>query len=767
MRRVVFEANEQGTLEDFNNLGAFPEAALDAIGEGLLIPDYAYWGFDAAAAGSTSVTVSGGCIIYDGKVYVNDDQGGTEFSLLARLPVATQKYVSIVAWGAEVDESTEARAFLTDVETRAIEARVIPTANLRRAELAVVSGTEEPDPSPPATASNQISLCDILLDTGGIVSITMNTENLAPNLRSLYLMAKAFDVWRLKIGVLIDTLASDLANLSGRIKGLADRSLVIGVMQDLAQVKDRVDLPDDYSAWAADHFLDYAESDFEHADWLALVEDGCRFPFAQQRDAQLGLLNSLDPKVTVQNELMLPAHSLVERVSITGRDGEISVSSLEYQTVTTVKKSIARQRIRYGTSFIRCTNSTWWAEGRYDPATNTFARAGEAYTVLEGDPRNNNNLLRLSQFWVDRWLEYYWENVVSTTQYSGSVLGQTFLNSQEGWLCAVDLYFSRKAATGDVQVLICETTDSGQPNLSAVIGSATLAAADIKLYPTNTRVPLQPTALQMGKRYGVVLVTGGNHYMAMVTGNKFSSGSMFTSTDGAWFQGDILNDMSLRLVFARFESPRVEVQMQPLQLENGIANIDINVDAVVPLAEGFGLIHEIQDPITGDWVPLDGSSPNHLIGLPAMLPYRIVFLGTTEMMPGIGVGSNSRLYTWRPRDDFTHISEDRVMPGVSTINTVYLTLRLEGWRGELSPSGHHTCIPKLMYDSGFSLLKTATAITDEVCQDDPDNAIYRRAVFEFNPAISEYKIQIEGTTDNVVTCFHVAERVDVALTITP
>jgi hypothetical protein len=664
----------------------------------------------------------------------------------------------------EADAEVDPRAFLIDVDTRATEARLVPTTKLRRAELALVSGIEEPDPVPPAIAENQIAIANILLDTGGIVDdggITMNTDNLAPNLRSLYVLSRAFDVWRQQIGALVDTLASDLAALGGRIRGLAERSMVIDTMRQIGQVKSRVGLPDDYDAFAADHYLDYEDSDPEHADFLALVEDGARFPYAQQRDAQLALLNSLDPKVSVQNEFMLPAYELVARVSNVGRDAEISISSLEYQTVTTVKKAIARERIRYGESFMVCTNADWWMQGVYDAATNVFSRAGESFTVIEGDPRHNHQWVRVQKFWIDRWEEYYWENVTVTTQYSGSVLGQSFLVSQEGWLCAVDLYFTRAAATGDVHVLVCETTESGQPNLNAVLAVATLVPGDIEIYPTATRVLLQPTALHMGKRYAVVLVSGGNHYLAMVTGNKFTSGSLFASTDGAWFQGDLLNDIALQLVFARFSTPRVEVQMQPLQLENGIANIDINVNAIVPRSEGFGLVHEIQDPVSGDWVPLQGEDDTHLVGLPAMLPYRIVFLGTTEMMPGVGVGANSRLLTWRPRSDFTHISEIRDLPGAGTANNIEVRLRLEAWRG----APYHTCVIKLRTGSGYAVVEEADAVTDEVAEDDPANAIYRKALFQVDPAIGSYQIEIEGTTDNVVTCFHVAERIDVAYTV--
>jgi len=98
------------------------------------------------------------------------------------------------------------------------------------------------------------------------------------------------------------------------------------------------------------------------------------------------------------------------------------------------------------------------------------------------------------------------------------------------------------------------------------------------------------------------------------------------------------------------------------------------------------------------------------------------------------------------------------MPGAGTVTNVEVRLRLEAWRG----APHHTCTIKLRTGSGYGVVETADAVTDEPCEDDPDNAIYRNALFTVSPAIGAYMIEIEGTTDNVVTCFHVAQRVDVA-----
>ena len=47
--------------------------------------------------------------------------------------------------------------------------------------------------------------------------------------------------------------------------------------------------------------------------------------------------------------------------------------------------------------------------------------------------------------------------------------------------------------------------------------------------------------------------------------------------------------------------------------------------------------------------------------------------------------------------------------------------------------------------------------------------IVRRLTFEFQEEemIDSFRIRIEGTTDNVLSCFHVAERVQVSVSIDP
>src|SRR5262249_16941580 len=155
------------------------------------------------------------------------------------------------------------------------------------------------------------------------------------------------DSWRTRIGSRLDTLTSDLANLAMRILGTAKLSTVLDLARDVARVREQVNLPADYTAWSADHFLSNDHSEIGHVDYLAKVEEGIRFPPAAERQAQLALLNQYDQSVIVQNNFMLPKYEQVARLAVLGKEGEISLSQFEYQTTQWVQLTRTRTRIRY------------------------------------------------------------------------------------------------------------------------------------------------------------------------------------------------------------------------------------------------------------------------------------------------------------------------------------------------------------------------------------------------------------------------------------
>jgi hypothetical protein len=763
-RRLQIQDFQKVSREDFTALSENPRESFDDLIQRLLIPDKGYSGFTVAESGVAEVTVGPGRMLYNGAMYLNDTEGGTVVSLLASLPTATRRYVALATWGETIETETEPRTFLTDVVTRATEARVVSTELRRWANIATIAGGEGPDPARPVGAENYVIFAYVLLDTAGIVEIEMNELELVPTLREADNRLNETDAWRTQVGTRLDTLASDIAGLASRLFGTARQDFVLDIVRDLARVKEASNLPDEYEAWGSDYFIDTDESDLLHVDYLAEVEEGLHFPPAAIHSAQIALLNQFDANQSTAENFMLPAYDEVARISVVGKDAEQSISQYPFQTVTTVKRHKSRHRHRYGRKYLIVPN-TIRLVGKFSgigPAKVFLFSPVEVHLAWPSDVLYFKPI-RKKFVWKDKWeVRWYWENITTTEMVSGAVMAQTFLNSQDGWLTSLDLFFTRVAGSGNVTVLLCECTESGSPNLNAVLGKATLDQEDMRTYPTKTNVPFTPVFCAAGQRLAIVLLTGANHYVALVTGNKFAQGTLFYSTDEAWFQGDLVKDLAFVANFAQFRSPLVVLQLQPLELAGGIAAIDILSQGIIP--PQCEVSWQIQHPVQG-WLELNDTADSDpdahpFNGLPPQLPFRAVLVGTTSSMPGIGVGPNSLVKTSRPRSDFKHISTTR--DAGTNINTVHLDVRLDNWRG----APFHTFTPRLRLGSpGFATIDNFDTMVEEPAPDDPENAVIRRYTFTGLTPAPTYKIQLEGTTDNVLTPFDVSERVDVALNV--
>ncbi len=750
-RLVVISDDQQITNTDLNNIGTFGRNSLDHVVKDGINPERKFTGFQVVASGPAQVTVSAGRLYDDGGVYYRDDDGGVVVGLLSLLPVSVEKIVSIVTWAQTIETALEPRTFIVDVDTEETEARTVAVESRRYANINTVSGVEAADPTPPAVNANVLVIANVRLSPAGIVSITDVAENRLQSVRDVGLGLKALEVWRDRSGSRLDVLDTAVAGLQASIANVPSSEFTRELARDVSRLKELSELPDTYTYYSADRYLTEEESDTTNVNFLARVEEGIHFADAAKQIAQLALLNSLDAGVKVQNNFMLPAYTEVMRDKIVGNDGEVSLAQYQFQTISTKLKSFSRTRIRYGVTKTVCTNGAWWRSGSYDPVTHIFRRNGETWSVDAADvPKAtvNHKWIRVTQFFTDTFKENYWEATTTQQNISGSFVAETFLNSEPGYVTGVGLYFTRKAATGDVVVMITET-ESGAPVYDKAIARVTLAAADLKAYPAVTKIPLPPTYLEKGKRYAIAIATAGNHFLSTVNGNKNTQGTLFYSVDGAWSQGDLTKDIAYSLYYAAFKAPRAEIQLQPIQLAGGIADIDFNFDSCQP--EGTEIAYEVQ--ISGVWKTIKAYETNLLIGLPPLLPLRVVLLGTTDVMPGIGLGVNSQAVTTRPRADFKHISTERALP--APCDTIEVNARLEYW-----DAAHHACTIKILTGAGFSTVETADAVVD-VATPDP-NAIIRRATFNLAAPVSAYKIQIEGTTDNVLVTYHVAERYDLA-----
>lgn len=742
-RLVNFRDNQEQQADDHNNLQAYVRESFDDLVFDAIENNKAYAGFDSTATGTTEVTSQPGRLYTNGAVHIQLDAVKTE--LFTYLPTVTKKKVVLVTWASETGElRVEGRDFLINVDTGETQPKSVPMESRRVANVSPRAGVESPDPQLPPIADTELAFAIVTLNTNGIESVEMVAENRLPRLSDVADQLKLIIDWKEITEPRITTIASDITNLANQVNGVANNRDLFNLFADVARLKEIAELPDDYAAYGADRFLTSDESDTTNINYLAKVEEGIRFSDANAGLSELNVFSAFDPNQSITNGLLLPAYSNVTRLNITGYSGEVSISQYGYQTVDVVQKMMSRQRIRYGTTYTYCTNSAWWRSGSYDPVTHIFTRNGETFLVLSGDTSKNHQMIRLEQFWVDTYEEPYWDYVVNNLSITGALVAQSFLNSQDGWLTQIGFYLTRKAANGNITLTVVETTN-GAPDLTKAVMSTTVDYAKLKVYPAQTLVDVPPTYLKAGTRYALVITTNANHWIAMASGNSYAQGTFFYSTDGAFYQGDLTKDAMITLNFASFDNPRVVITLQPLQLDGGIAAIDINADMIVSAA--CQLVFEVQ--VNGNWMPLSAVNTQALIGLPPLLPLRAVFVGTSDIMPGLKL-AGSQVLVSRPRTVFKHISTECIRVSSTSVR---VQVRYENWN-----TANHTVACSLLVGAAFDTVETAD-VTETVVEN--DYAIHRTYTFTLAEAHSSFKIVFDGTTSSALDVFHVSERVDV------
>jgi hypothetical protein len=762
---VIYRDRQELQSADLNNTQDFVRASMDHVVRDALDGGKAYSGFSATKTASTEVTLSGGRLYAGGAVYARNED--IIVDLFNVLPLVTRKRVAIVTFGQDVETDVQPRDFLIDAQTGTTEPQSVAMESLRRAEISTVAGTEGPDPSYPATDANVTVIAYLLLDTTGVVAIEQWKATQLPNLRNVAGRTVALENWRGQISGQVDTLRTDLSTLADRLAGYATKSEIVELTEQLDELRSEVYAPGAYIYYGTNHFLTADGSDPDHPDFDALVEEGIRFPRTGSQTSTLALLNPNNVYVTNNGGFVMPKYQSAVRLDLTGYSSEIRLAQYSFESTEIRQLSRARTRRRYGNSNIVCTNSRWWRQGTYDLASNIFRTAGETWEVTNGVPdvmpngarvpNGNVHWIRVRRFWIDTFEEQYWDRVTTSSTISGQQAAQTFLNSQDGWLSQVGLYFSRKAAAGDVTVLVTETA-YGMPDLSRVISRTSLPVADIQVGAISTelglpslvetRLPITPTFLTAGRRYAIVLVTTGDHYVALTnTDNGVVQGTFFVSTDGAFFAGNLVDDMKMRLYFARFERTRVSIELTALQLAGGILDLDVLHPGVTPPACRL----DIEVQVNGAWVALDGDANGpDLSGLPGILPVRMTLTGTTDLMPGFGL-TGSQAVVSRPKTAFSWVSEERELGSPTT--SVKIISDLQHY-----DEATHDCTVTLLTGAGLAVVEAADVVEDRVLA---DGTIRRTSIFNVT-SVSNYAVKIVGSTVSAAVPFLVSELIEYA-----
>ncbi len=742
-KKVIFRDRQELQSADLNNIQDFTDETLQDIITDALTNQTLYVGLAVTAKSATEVTVDVGRLWVgsEGKIY--DLASAQDISLLTYLPLQDKKYILITAIGQETETDIQPRDFLVDVQTGQTEPQSVAMEKDRTVVLSVVSGQESPDPQVPATPTGYLEIARILLDASGIVSITQNQNAKLPRLTDTEAKVKNIETWKNLAEPRISTLASDISSLAKKLNEMGRNNLVVEIAADVARLKELANLPDTYADYGADHFLDEEESDTGNVDYYARVEEGIRFPWAGQAQAQPDLFNPYETAVKQYSGFIIPDFTEEVRVKTEGYAGEISIAQYQDQPFTLKQGSMAVIQRRYGPTRTVCTNARHYTGSPEKYLKNILGIDAEVLDVYGF--HGGTYWIRYRQYWEDEIRVPYHYYAPTTQQINGSQIAQTFLNSQHGWLTKVGLFFTEKATDGIVYLALCET-EKGVPNPEKTIAITQVDPGNIKLYPEETVFTFpRPVFLEAGKRYAFLLITAGDHKVATVTGKEYTEGTLFYSMDGEYYRGDFTKDLMLKLYYCNFKSTYVTVELESISLSDGIADIDVKLNAIKP--ENTDLIIEYQ--YNGKWYAIAPDTAENLIGLPAMLPLRVKFIGSTALMPAIDfVGSLVKVA--RPATSFVHISTTRSLPAASSNIEVQVLL-------ENFDSAKHTCTIKLI-DVDTSTTYNADVVEDKY---DPDGT-RRVATFNTIPAIQNYKIRIEGTTTNALETFHVAERIDIA-----
>lgn len=758
-RQVIFRDRQEFQASDMQNVQTFVDEMAQHMVMDAITTERMFVGLEVTKKSATELAIAAGRL-WDGpsgKIYRKDS--AETLSVFSYLPVSDSKYLTLSVIGQEIETDLEPRDFLIDLQSGQTEPRTVAMEKARDVALLVTAGLESTAPQKAEAPTGYTVIAHVLLNTSGIVDIEIADNKKLMRLFEVWQGMKANSTWIAQADPKLASLMSDMANLAARIKSQSTGGIVSRLAAEIAVIRDKLNLPATFVEYEADNFLTSAESDTTNPEYHALVMMGIRFPWAGEVEQSLDLFNPYETAVKNFSGLILPDHDLVARLSTTGLAGELLLNSYQYQTVTTRMLTRTRVRTTYSPTFRYCTNgATWGGEGSNTVVEEVFEGEVPAGVTL-GDAKWREQVG--SEFtdegsghthgyarnvWRHAWTENYWVVDSVTNSINGSENCQTFLNSQNGWLRKVGLTFTKKASTGSVTMLICNTLN-GLPNLERVLGAVTVQPASIKTEGETDFEFAQPVFLEPGRRYALVLITGGAHSVALVEGTDYSQGTLFYSTDGEYFQGDFTKDLMMTLYYASFKNPRTVVDLTPVSLAEGIAAFDILHELIQPDATSFML--EYQPSGTGNWYAIQDGTTDNLLGLPAMCRLRAVFNGSTDIMPGLGL-SGSKFRAERPGTTFKHISTTRTLASASA--DIDVILRLENWK-----PAKHTCTVKLL--SGGNTY-TGTVVDEDL----GDDTIRRTVTFAPNTptGITSYKIQIEGTTTTALDCFHVAQRMDVA-----
>lgn len=741
MKRVLFSEAEIADHSDFQEIGEHAQASTDGIWmDAIGYP--AHWAaFTVSKKSAQEVTVSAGRYV-NGEI-VFEQAAPTDLNLQLHIPVAAsdQRWVALLLRGEEVEE-TENRPFEAseDPEVSEIVNRTTPKTIKRIVTLITQNGEANPVPVKPIVASTDACIAFVLLKSTGIDTIEPGNESRVKTLYEVEGRVAAIEIDLDSLFLRTETIETQIVNIWGKLTEIPRPEIIRQMQRDIGAARLKIDLPDEARAYAYDNALVPDLWDNTHVDWLARIEEGVRFGFAATVQARLEVQAEDDPKIAFRGRRLVPAFDEVTRIANTSLDASLNISQLVHLNTTLIRKEVSRTRVTYGPTQWACENAAGWSVlGGNARVGQIFSVNGELFEVVEtyGGSKGHKTY-GVRQIRYESYVEPYWEYVTEAVGVNGSVYAQTFLVAQPMQLTSIDLSFARVGVDGDVHVFIVETTTAGTPKFDAMLAQGVFTHADLVTGWNRCLLPI--TLLESGKRYAFVTVTTGAHSLHTSGANKYTGGSQFLTTDGAFAQGSTETDFCFRLNGARYRSPRTVVPMQALNLADGMTQIDFIFAGWIP--GGCELGWEIRPAGTDAWIELDDGDPttNPLVGLPASVELRMVMLGTTDLQPMIQLDEKAVSRVARNRNSLVAVS-DVINFGLSSSSIV------TQYTVDSFDAARHTFTPSIMVGAAV-VNPTTTQMTIDA--QNPNRRTYV-STYALGAAATGARMRVVANTNNIVS----------------
>lgn len=762
-RRVVITDNQEVTTDDFTRLASWPQDGIDKVVGDFLLSGLGYTGLVVTANGQTAVDIAAGRLYAAGLMYASDATQNLSLTSYVPIVAGQQTYVTLVVQGREDDGFVEARNYEVEVTSSSGATTVQQTpatgarAKVRNAIVAALAGAASLSPVLPAVPLNTVAIADVLLGTGGIVSISRRTAGLIPELDELATSYSALSASVDLINQTIAGLRNDLTALAVDQKAFVTDTTVMALAQDVATLKDKASISDTGSPYGFDHFLDTTETDVANVDYLARIEEGIRFPYANFNKTALALYNPNDTNFAHANAgLICAKYDKVDGILVSTRASTMALGGTSYQTMELTQLSMSRASIAYGDYFTVCENSAWWSSGRYDAGSGTLTIGSETYevdNVVGNYGVNGHQIYRVRRFWTTTQTDSYTTYAPVAHTIQGVIKSQSFLQSQDRWCPGVKLGIVAWGTGAEITATLVKCRDDGTPDPKQMLAKSTVGAASFSAFPTFTEFPFStPVHLEKGL-YAILWATTGDVTAATAEGQSFLGGTLFDSTDGVFFQGDLTRDLCFGVEFCQFAITRLTALLTGINLDGGIHDIKIIAAQIVPTNAAVTW----QINVGGSWQSIgeiaDVDTTLFGAGVSPYYDFRAILTGNEWTMPIIDMGT-SEVTVFRAGAAFAHISTARQLASGVTTSTVVVKATVGDW-----DAARHTLVASLLTGVGYATVKTASVSTSKSVI---GRATAREFTWTFNLAapISDFKIKMVGTTNNARVTYHVEGRFD-------